>query len=187
MLALTNRAVATPERTCDPALAALDRALEDIAAVVHTLSPEVYRARPLAEASGSIGEHVRRCLDPVAALVSAEPSLDLSYDKGDRGSAVETDPVKALQCIQILRIKVAVGRWSMRAQDPIVVTSTISRNGVAVTEMSTMARELAFVLDHAVHHQSTIRLLASLQGLDARDRVGYAPSTPRSHVTDRVA
>ena len=50
------------ERMCAASLTALDRALDEVAAVVSTLSPEAYRARPLPDVSGSIGEHVRHCL-----------------------------------------------------------------------------------------------------------------------------
>ena len=178
MLALADRPVAPEERALASPLAALDRALEDIATIVGALSEETYRARPLPGASGSIGAHVRHCLDHVSALVSADRSSDLSYDCRERGTAVETDPAAALRCIQILRIKVAVGRWSTWADDPIVVSSTISRSGAVATGMSTLARELAFVLNHTTHHQATIALLASLQGYDIPDGFGYAPSTP---------
>jgi uncharacterized damage-inducible protein DinB len=179
MLALNDRPVVTEERTCASSLAALDRALEDIAAVVSALSPEAYRARLLPDVSGSIGEHVRHCLDHVLALVSADPSSDLSYDRRHRGTMVETDPAQALRCIQILRIKAAVGRWSTWAHEPIFVSSTVSRSGRGMTGMSTLARELAFVVNHTIHHQATIGLLASLQGFDVPDGFGYAPSTPR--------
>src|SRR5947208_1502870 len=87
-------------------IAALERALEDLAAVVATLRPEAYGARLLPNASGSIGEHVRHCLDHVSALVSAEPSSCLSYERRTRGTAVETNPAEALRCIQLLRIKI---------------------------------------------------------------------------------
>lgn len=163
---------------CASPLAALERALEDIAAVVAALSPEAYRARPMPNASGSIGEHVRHCLDHVSALVSADPSSGLSYDLRDRGTVVETDPAQALRRIQLLRINVTVGRWSMRLDEPIGVTSAVSRDGAVVNAVSTLARELAFVLNHTIHHQAMIGLLASLHGADVPQGFGFAPSTP---------
>jgi len=174
-----DRPMAAEERACAPSLAALDRALEEVAAVISVLSPEAYRARPLPDISGSIGEHVRHCLDHVNALVSADRSSDLSYDRRDRGTAVETDPAAALRSIQLLRIKIAVGRWSACAHEPIFVSSTISRDGDVVTGMSTIAREMTFVLNHTIHHQATIGLLASLQGCGVPDGFGVAHSTPR--------
>ena len=174
-----DRPMPVEERTCAVSLAALDCALADVAAVVSALSPEAYRARPLPDVSGSIGEHVRHCLDHIDALVSADRSSDLSYDRRYRGTAVENEPAAALRSIQLLRIKVAVGRWSAWAHEPIFVSSAISRDGDVATGMSTLAREMTFVLNHTIHHQATIGLLASLQGCGVPDGFGYAPSTPR--------
>jgi hypothetical protein len=163
----------------DASIAALDRALEGLASVVAALSPDTYGARLFPTASGSIGEHVRHCLDHVSALVSADPSSCLSYDHRERGTAVETDPVQALRCLQLLRIKIAVGRWSTRLDEPICVVSRVAPDGVMLSGMSTLARELAFVLNHTIHHQAMIGLLATLLGCAVPDGFGFAPSTPR--------
>ena len=160
-------------------LAALEGALEALAAVVAALRPEAYADRLLPSASGSIGEHVRHCLDHVSALVSADPSACLSYDRRARGTSVETNPAEALRCIQLLRIKIVVGRWSTRLDEPICVMSTVTRGGEMLTGMSTLARELAFVLNHTIHHQAMVGLLASLHGCALPDGFGFAPSTPR--------
>jgi DinB family protein len=179
MFAVAERP-ATAETMRDPLpVAALESALEDLAAVVASLSPDAYTARLFPNASGSIGQHVRHCLDHVSALVAADPSSCLSYDLRDRGTTVETDPAQALRCIQLLRIKIAVGRWSTRLDEPIRVISAVTRDGAMLTSMSTLARELAFVLSHTIHHQAMIGLLASLHGSDVPDGFGFAPSTPR--------
>jgi hypothetical protein len=180
MSAMADRPVAALEGPrCPPAVAALERTLEELSEVVAGLSPDAYRARLLPNASGSIGEHVRHCLDHVSALVSADYSSCLSYERRDRGTAVETEPAHALRCIQLLRIKVAVGQWSARLDEPICVTSTMTRGGAVLAGMSTLARELAFVLNHTIHHQAMIGLLASLHGCDVPNGFGFAPSTPR--------
>ena len=180
MLTMVDRPLSTAETAPRQSpIAALEGVLEELAPVVAVLSPEAYGARLLPNASGSIGEHVRHCLDHVSALVSADPSSCLSYDRRERGTAVETDPAEALRCIQLLRFKVVVGRWSARLDEPICVMSTMARGGVMLTGMSTLARELAFVLNHTIHHQAMIGLLASLHGRDVPDGFGFAPSTPR--------
>ena len=53
---------------------------------------DVYTARVATTMSGSIGEHVGHCLDHLSALLSADPPLMLSYDRRQRGTAIETDP-----------------------------------------------------------------------------------------------
>jgi hypothetical protein len=179
MLAMVDRHTATEAPRYSSPIAALEGALGELAAVVAALSPEAYGARLLPSLSGSIGEHVRHCLDHVSALVSADPSSCLSYDRRPRGTSVETNQAEALRCIQVLRIKIVVGRWSSRLDEPICVMSTVARDGETLSGMSTLARELAFVLNHTIHHQAMIGVLASLYGCGVPDGFGFAPSTPR--------
>lgn len=158
----------------------LRQQLEDIGALVMTIDAAVYRARPLPHVSGSIGEHVRHCLEHIGALAANDESRPLSYDARHRGTAAETDPAEALR--QIIRIKAVLERWTTRtADDPIAVTSLVTP-GHAVTGWSTVGREVAFVASHTVHHQAVIALLLSVQGFEAPERLGYAPSTPRRAV-----
>jgi uncharacterized damage-inducible protein DinB len=157
--------------------AVLSRQLDDVAAIVLSVDDATYVARPLAEVSGSIGEHVRHCLDHIGALVAAGASKPLSYDRRERGTAVERDPAEALR--RIMRLKSAVDRWGERDMDePIRVVSMLNTSGESVSGWSTLGRELAFVSSHTIHHEAMIAVLISLAGLDVPDRLGLAPATP---------
>jgi uncharacterized damage-inducible protein DinB len=143
------------------------------------VSTEIYTARPIAEVSGSVGEHVRHALDHIAALLARPPAAMLTYDRRQRGTDVETDPSAALR--QILRLKAALVLCAARSHDePLQVVSMVSGSGESLTSWSTLGRELAFVVSHTIHHQAMIALLLSFQGLQAPERFGYAPSTPRA-------
>jgi uncharacterized damage-inducible protein DinB len=167
-------------RSSAPPPWALWRLLDQLESLLSDVMPEVYCARFAADVSGSIGEHVRHCLDHVSALLAADPSRTLSYDRRQRGTAVETDPVEALQ--QILQLKHALDAWSTRSLDePLRVTSMISASDDAVTGWSTLARELAFVVSHTIHHQAMIGILLAVHGHSVPERFGHSPSTPRRH------
>jgi uncharacterized damage-inducible protein DinB len=154
--------------------------LDAVTDVVMSMDTASYVARPLREVSGSIGEHVRHCLDHIAALAASTSMQPLSYDRRERGTAIETDPAEAMRLI--LRLNAALDRWSGPSlDDPISVTSLVAP-GQSVTGWSTVGRELAFVASHTVHHQALIALLLAVQGLAVPDRLGYAPSTPRRAV-----
>lgn len=160
--------------------AALERVLGQLEWLVATLDAETYRSRLASGVSGSIGEHVRHCLDHVSALVAASPSSTLTYDSRERGTAVETDLNTAVQ--RIAECRRALHGWPSRSLDePIRVSSVIAASGESVTGWSTLGRELAFVLSHTIHHQALIALLLSAVGRGVPDRFGYAPSTPRTH------
>ncbi|MES1256086.1 MAG: DinB family protein [Acidobacteriota bacterium] len=155
----------------------LERLVDALVSVIMAAPPGAYVARPFAAASGSIGEHVRHAIDHIGALVGGRSATILSYDRRERGGAVEWDPGAALR--QLCRVKAALAQWAAQAVDaPIQVVSQVSPSGAVVTGWSTVARELAFVISHTIHHQALIALLLEAQGLVAPDRFGYAPSTP---------
>lgn len=162
-------------------VAALERRLDELVEMLMTVDPAVYRARPAAPVSGSVGEHVRHALDHIAALVSANPTqppFELSYDHRERGTRIETDPDAAL--MQIFRLQAALDRWAAESLDtPIQVVTRLSAAGDTVAGWSTLARELAFVISHTIHHQAMMAVLLAWQGIGLPDRFGYAPSTPR--------
>jgi uncharacterized damage-inducible protein DinB len=167
-------------RSSVPPSWSLWRLLDELESLLMAVPADTYCSRFAADVSGSVGEHVRHCLDHVSALVTADPSVTLSYDRRHRGTAAETDPAEALR--QIQQLKVAIDLWSTRSLDePIRVTSTMSSSGDAVTGWSTLARELAFVVSHTIHHQAIIGVLLAIDGHAVPDRFGHSPSTPRRH------
>ena len=154
------------------------RLLDELDSLLTEVASDVYCARFATEVSGSIGEHVRHCLDHVSVLLAADSSATLSYDRRQRGTTVETDPAEAVR--QILRLKRGIEAWSTRSLDETIrVTSMISPSGAAVTGWSTLARELAFVVSHTIHHQAIIGVLLAIHGHAVPDRFGHSPSTPR--------
>lgn len=158
-------------------VSALRGRLEDLMSLVLTLPADAYCARS-SRASGSVGEHVRHMLDHISALVSATPSSVLSYDHRTRGTALETEPSVAVR--EMMRLDAALERWSERSLDePVTVVAMMSADGRAVSGWSTLARELAFVMSHTVHHQAIVALLLEQLGMESPgERFGYAPSTP---------
>jgi uncharacterized damage-inducible protein DinB len=158
---------------------ALWRLLDELDSLIE-VAPEVYCARLAMNVSGTIGEHVRHCLDHVSALLTGDQSSMLSYDRRYRGTAVETDPAEALR--QILQLKSALDVWSTRSLDePIRVSSMISTSGDTVAGWSTLGRELAFVVSHTIHHQAIIAVLLAIHGHAVSERFGHSPSTPQRH------
>jgi uncharacterized damage-inducible protein DinB len=167
-------------RSSSPPSRALANRLDNIESLVMTLPAGVYTTRVDGRVSGTLGEHVRHCLDHIAALASSQPDTTLSYDRRQRGTAVECDPTAALQ--EILRLKAAVDGLSTRSLDePIRVSSLVDASGEAIVATSSLGRELAFVISHTIHHQATMAAVLALQGLEPPAAFGFAPSTLRAH------
>lgn len=165
-------------RSSTPPVWALWKRLDEIAALLLAIPAAAYTAPVEGHISGTLGAHVRHCLDHIAALVGSEPSKILSYDRRRRGTAIEADRSAALE--HILRLKAALECWSARSLDEAVrVASQIDASGGAIVGWSTLGRELAFVLSHTIHHQATMAAVLALHGVGSPDGFGFAPSTPR--------
>jgi uncharacterized damage-inducible protein DinB len=160
------------------AVLALRERLGDLMRLIITLPADAYATRT-SRVSGSIGEHVRHVLDHIGSLVACGPSTVLSYDHRTRGTALESEPGAAVR--EMMRLDAALARWGQRSlAEPVGVAAVMSADGVSVTGWSTMARELAFVMSHTIHHQAIVALLLEQQGAGIpSEHFGYAPSTPR--------
>ena len=151
--------------------------LEQLAAMIETLGDGQYTSQRARDVSGSIGGHVRHCLDHVAALVGGVEGGRIRYDARLRGTPVESCRQAALDAIGRLAGDLdAVA--AAAPDDGVTVLVRTSPGGPELPVPSTVARELTFVASHTVHHFAIIALLLHDMGVAVPPRFGYAPSTP---------
>ena len=152
--------------------------LDQLAVVVETLTDGEYRAVRAREISGSVGGHVRHCLDHVCALVTGLPTRHVGYDARARGTAVERQrDIAALEARRLARALAAL-RDTDVDWDLDVELRTNATDEAVILVRSTLARELAFVASHTVHHFAIVALLLRDMGIGVPARFGHAPSTP---------
>lgn len=165
---------------------ALVRLLDDLRDVVDRVPDDVFARPPAARPSGSLGAHVRHCLDHVSALLEGAPTGRISYDHRARGTEAETNRSAALA-----RIRAVTG--AVLDLDPrllsrcVRLTVRLDARGTCTDAQSTVGRELAFVISHRIHHNATIALLLADIGAELPNRFGIAPSTPLSEGPGRQA
>lgn len=157
----------------------LAQIMRELRGLLARLSSDQYSARAGdLFANSTIGGHVRHCLDHARALVDGWRTGIVDYDHRARGTNIETDLAAA--DAELGRLIASVERLAkLDSDDSIGVSVMPTRDGVSITLSSTLARELAFVLSHTIHHNATIRGIAlSLGGGGAVPAsFGYAPST----------
>ena len=158
---------------------ALVRLLDELREVVERIPDGVFARTPAGRPSGSPGAHVRHCLDHVAAFLDGAATGTLSYDHRRRGTAIETDRAAALAHIVTLTASVLDLDPRLLTR-PVRLHVRLDTRGTTVVVESTVARELAFVINHTIHHNATMLLLLSEVGTDLPHRFGVAPSTPKS-------
>lgn len=158
-----------------PAGASLVLILDQLAQLVGDITDDQYRLKPPGF-TGSIGGHVRHCLDHIDALLAAVSCGQLDYDARRRGTEVETCPrvaraALARQQRQLLDLPFGI------AERPLRLTILLSSLPPAFEFATTVGRELAFVLSHTIHHNALIAVMAARLNLHVPDRFGYAPAT----------
>jgi len=156
-------------------LQALQAQLRMLRSTIDELPDDLFGAR-ISQASGSIGEHVRHTLDHARALLALIDGDDLTYDARLRGTPVETHAEIAARAID--RVCSDLGALD-RADARSIRLHLIAEAGRRPSQLtSTVGREVAFVIQHTIHHCALIALLLERRGIAAPARFGYAPSTP---------
>jgi hypothetical protein len=157
--------------------AAVADRLADLAAVIDGLDDVTYLTARKDGVSGSIGAHVRHTIDHVAALVEPTSPGLIDYDSRRRGTEIERSRRAAVR--ELRRLAVSLRQISKaRSIRLVMVDAVIDPSGRRVRSISTVGRELIFVLSHTVHHQAIVSLLLAQSGRLLPERFGLAPSTP---------
>lgn len=161
-----------------PAFSALAHLLAETARVIAQLAPEEYTDSDVPGISGSIGGHVRHCLDHVRALELGLGRGLVDYDARRRDLRIERDRETA-----VLSLMAAASRLGSVPDEAlgrrVVVRSVIAADSQPLEGFSSIARELAYVVSHTIHHNAQIALLAHRVGSSRMPRrFGVAPSTP---------
>jgi uncharacterized damage-inducible protein DinB len=150
--------------------------LDQVRDLITLMPTAMYVAQPAARVSGSIGEHVRHCLDHVSAFAAALAGEELTYDRRLRGTRVEVDPQTAVN--EIERLFVRLGRVTPGSLDrQLTISSLLAVGRPPLTLRTTVGRELAFVVQHTIHHCALIAVLVEWQGGRVPAGFGVAPST----------
>jgi uncharacterized damage-inducible protein DinB len=158
-------------------ITALVRLLDQLKDVIEPLDDILYARPPAGRPSGSIGAHVRHCLDHVTAFLDGATAGALSYDRRGRGTRVESDRAAALARVDELTgalLDLDPGTLDR----PLRLEVQLNAAGTGCSVVSTVGRELAYVISHTVHHHATMAVLLAEAGAWLPERFGVAAATP---------
>jgi uncharacterized damage-inducible protein DinB len=166
-----------PPSSCLAIAAPLARTLRDLRSLLSAITQTHYTARAgELFAHSSVGGHVRHVLDHARALADSFSVAPIDYDTRARGTTIETDLAAAdAELARLVSIFDQLG--ALDADFPVTVRVLPSKDAQPLSLSSTLARELAFVLSHTIHHNATIRSMLLALGCGTPESFGYAPST----------
>ena len=154
--------------------------LHDLAQAIRPLTSADFTRRDRAT-SGSIGSHVRHCLDHVEALERAIVRGVCCYDDRVRCTFVEEDPGTACGQLAACHTRLLALDPALLGR-PLSLSARLTADGFTIEASSTVARETAFVVSHTVHHAALIAMLLEDMGHDRPARFGLAPTTPTAEL-----
>lgn len=149
--------------------------IKDLAKVIGT---EKYNTPSGILSGATIGQHIRHILEFYLLLVSGSFSGTVSYDKRERDLRIENDPGFASKVVD----RLLSGINTLDENQAIQFEADYSSGGAAQNMIpSSVGRELAYCIEHSIHHQAIIKAgLIDLQLQDlVNDQFGVAYSTIR--------
>lgn len=158
-------------------LAGADAVLVQAEELLAVVSASDYARKLPVAFNGSIGGHVRHCLDHFSSLLAGAGRSWVDYDHRQRDPRIETDPVFALATARRLRAGVAA-LAPERLPIPVTARCEVScAHGESPVTGSTLGRELVYAIAHAIHHYALIAVMGRLMEIPLPPHFGIAPST----------
>ena len=148
------------------------------AALVARLSAQLFTGVSEHCPGGSVGAHVRHCLDFYVAFLDGVAEGKIDYDDRKRDAELETVPARSLRVFEEIAERLQALRTADRGA-PLLVRGDGSAHGEGLWTRSTIGRELQFLLSHTIHHFALIGFMLRASGLAVDALLGVAPSTAR--------
>jgi len=109
----------------------------------------------------SIGEHTRHCIEMAAELYKNYDSGCICYDNRQRDYLLQTDKNAAIAAIEQLQ------NHAFLANKALTIAQKFEQKEVSLN--TDFERELAFHIEHCIHHQALIKVAAQLLNVEIKD------------------
>ncbi len=143
-------------------------------------------ARPLSELSGAtFGQHIRHTLEFFICLYDARNEKKVNYDQRKHDQLIETDKKLALSVIQSI-----IEFLDKNTEDFELAfeANYTEQEGEDQVMKSSFYRELAYNIEHAIHHMALIKVAVnqSLNYISLPPHFGVASSTVRYRAGEKA-
>lgn len=152
--------------------------LLEIKSMLKNIDDTNYSSPSVLLSGASIGQHVRHILEFYTCLIAAKNLGVVNYDGRQRNLQLETDVVFAQNQID----EIVLSLPTLEATKPLFLEGNYTHNNNPNTTISTtFGRELAYCLEHSIHHQALIKIGLKELKLDTiiNENFGVAPATIR--------
>lgn len=164
---------------------ACERYLDQARMLTKRLTPAQYAALHAHCYGGSIGGHIRHCIEHFEGFRRGIEGGAIDYDARKRGTTEETDPAAAIEKLDQLISWIREEATKHTRGDQVRVKIDCGADeGEPGWEISTVGRELQFLASHTVHHFAIIGIMCEAQSVETDADFGVAPSTLKSQSSE---
>lgn len=150
--------------------------LEEIKKAISLINKEQYTYKSKTLSNASIGQHIRHILEFYLSLINGLNKGIVNYDLRARDLELENNPDYAKQFADEICCKIATIGTHIKLE---LAGNFSSKEDQCITIQTSVNRELAYCLEHSIHHQALIKIGFMEQGLDdlISKNWGVAPAT----------
>lgn len=152
--------------------------LQEIKQLIASVNIEQYTHASGLLSGATIGQHIRHILEFYLCLINGSKLGKVNYDQRERDLKLETDLAFAIYTID----KICRNLILSNNESEIVLEGNYSSNeGESITIKTTFKRELAYCLEHSIHHQALLKIGLMEQHIEhlISEDFGVAPATIR--------
>jgi hypothetical protein len=144
------------------------------------LDPAVYTRKHASCYGSTIGGHVRHNLDHFLCLEQGLSSGSIDYDARARDEFLEIDPGYAAEKMaELVQFINSLDSQNLGLPLKVKMDSGAHHEEANQWSLSSLRRELQFLISHTIHHYALIATLCARDGLKLPEDFGVAPSTLR--------
>ena len=150
--------------------------LQSIETVLESISDQQYTESMEILSGSTIGQHIRHIIEFYQAITQATSSKKVNYDARARDLNIELSSNNAIDAINI-----CIQKLSTINEDQAITMfgNYAQKDGEPTCIPSSVARELAYGMDHTIHHLAILKNGLLRQNIELSDNFGVAPSTIR--------
>jgi uncharacterized damage-inducible protein DinB len=146
--------------------------------LVRRLSDDLYQRNDPKFFASCVGKHIRHNTDHYDNFLDGIEKGKINYDERLRDAGIELNRHFAIRKFEEIITRLENLENSSHNQ-PVLINSNEGEGGNSSQNwhVSTIGRELQFLLSHTVHHYALVAMILRLQGFETGKDFGVAPST----------